>query len=167
MTLRVRRGGVEVARDSSIWLGARNRRGTYLPELLNERLAGDEIATCVPVALEVLTGPADAAELDRNWETVWQRLRWLPVGEQATARALELLRQLARTAAGAHRRRPIDYLVAACAEQAGGDVVLWHWDRDLTAICEVAGIPHEPEHERAKAAGIDAGPGEARGSRRS
>jgi predicted nucleic acid-binding protein len=139
--------------DSSIWIGARRNAGTYLPRLLVERLADDEIATCVPVALEVLVGPPDAASLDQDWETVWRHLRWLPMTEAATTRSVELLRDLARTTAGAHRRRPIDYLVAACAEASNG-VVLWHWDRDLTAICEHAGIAHEAEHDRAREAGL-------------
>jgi predicted nucleic acid-binding protein len=120
--------------------------------LLVDRLAEDEVATCVPIALEVLVGPPDASALDRDWDAVWRHLRWLPTTEAVTERSLELLRRLARTTAGAHRRRPIDYLVAACAEAA--DVVLWHWDRDLAAICEFAGIPHEAEHERARDAGI-------------
>ena len=110
-------------------------------------------------------GPSNAAELDQDWRTVWTRLRWLPLGEHESQRALDLLRDLAATTAGAHRRRPIDYIVAACAEAAAGDVVLWHWDRDLTAICEHAGIAHEPEHDRAKANGINAEPGQRGRSR--
>lgn len=139
--------------DSSIWISAYRNPGTYLPRLLVDRLSGDEIATCVPVALEVLTGPANGVELDRDWETVWQHLRWLPLTERVSQRAVELLRELSHTTDGAHRRRPIDYLIAACAETAG-DAVLWHWDADLTAICDFAGIAHEPEHERARAGGI-------------
>lgn len=143
--------------DSSIWIGARNRRGTYLPDLLAERIERDEIATCVPVALEVLSGPPTASELDRDWEGIWKNLRWLPVNTAEQERALELLRSLARTTAGAHRRPPIDYIVAAVAEaehRLRGDVVLWHWDNDLTVICEHHGIPHEAE--QAKANGITA-----------
>lgn len=139
--------------DSSIWIGARRHAGTYLPRLLVDRLSGDEIATCVPIALEVLTGPPSGAELDRDWDAVWRHLHWLPTAEETSNRALELLRGLAHTTAGAHRRRPIDYLIAACAE-AADDVILWHWDRDFTAICEFAGIAHEPEHARAKAGGL-------------
>jgi predicted nucleic acid-binding protein len=148
--------------DSSIWIGARRSPSSYLPYLLAERLRADEIATCVPVALEVLTGPPDAASLDRDWEAVWEHLRWLPVEQTQLNRALELLRELAGTTAGAHRRRPIDYVVAACAESAGSEVVLWHWDRDLTVICEHAGVAHEPEHDRAKANGLGVEPGGAR-----
>ena len=69
------------------------------------------------------------------------------------------MRGLAATTEGAHRRRPTDYLVAACAEAGGGDCTLWHWDRDLTAICEFAGIRHEPEHERARTHGLAGEPG--------
>jgi hypothetical protein len=76
-------------------------------------------------------------------------------------RSLEMLRALAATTEGVHRRRPIDYLVAACAEAAGADVVLWHWDRDLTMICDFAGIAHEPEHDRARRRGAGAEPGSA------
>lgn len=147
--------------DASIWIGASRHQQSYLPGLLAERLAADDIATCIPVALEVLTGPPNASAFDADWQAVWSHLRWLPLGETEMARALELLRSLAHTTAGAHRRRPIDYLVAACSEQAD-DVVLWHWDHDLTVICDHAGIRHEAEHERAKAHGINVEPGEKR-----
>ncbi len=145
--------------DSSIWVGARRWPDSYLPRLLAQRVADDQAATCVPVALEVLVGPPDGNALEQDWTAVWEKLRWLPVDEAVTERALELLRGLAQTTAGAHRRRPIDYLIAACAEVAG-DVVLWHWDNDLTHICEHGTIAHEPEHERAKANGINVEPGD-------
>lgn len=148
--------------DSSIWIGARRSPQSYLPRLLAERLRADEIAACVPVALEVLTGPPDGAALDRDWNAVWEHLRWLPVDQTQIDRSLELLRELAHTTAGAHRHRPIDYVVAACAEAAGSDVVLWHWDRDLTVICSHAGIAHEPEHDRASSNGLGAEPGSKR-----
>lgn len=86
-------------------------------------------------------------------------LQWLPMSAAAARRSVNLMRELARTTRGAHRRRPIYYLVVACAEAAGEDVVLWHWDRDLSAICDFAGIPHESEHDRARAAGLGAEPG--------
>ena len=152
--------------DASIWIGARRWAQSYLPQLLAERLRTDEIATCVPVALEVLTGPPTATAFDRDWQAIWEHLRWLPVGEAEMERALDLLRELAHTTAGAHRRRPIDYVVAACSEAAGSDAVLWHWDRDLTAICEYAGIRHEPEHGRAKENGINVEPGQTPGTAR-
>jgi len=147
--------------DSSIWIAARRHHATYLPELLAERLEADEIATCTPVALEILTGPATSEELNRDWDVTWRHLHWLQVTDEIMERSLDLLLVLADATAGAHRRRPIDYIVAACAEAAGDDVVLWHWDRDLAAICDYARIPHESEHERAKEQGIDPGSGRA------
>lgn len=141
--------------DASIWRGVRKHPGSHLPGLLADRIAADGVATCVPVALEVLTGAPDGRALDADWQAVWAHLRWLPVGDGEMSRALELLRELAHTTEGAHRRRPIDYVIAACAEAAGEQVVLWHWDRDLTVICDHVGIAHEAEHDRARAAGID------------
>ena len=139
--------------DSSIWIGARKRPGTYLPRLLVDRIAGDEVATCAPIALEVLTGPPSGTELDEDWDAVWRHLRWLPMAQPTHDRAVDLLRGLAHTTAGAHRRRPIDYLIAACAE-AADDVVLWHWDHGITVICDFAGIAHEAEHGRAEGHGL-------------
>ena len=52
--------------DSSIWIGARRHPTSYLPELLADRLRSDEIATCIPVALEVLVGPPTAAHRGRS-----------------------------------------------------------------------------------------------------
>jgi len=144
--------------DSSIWIAARRRPGSYLADLLADRLEAGEVATCAPVALEVLVGAPDGEELERDWE-IWGGLRWLSLSTDAVNRSVELMRALARTTRGAHRRRPIAYLVAACAEAAGGDVVLWHWDRDIAAICDFAGIAHEPEHDRARAAGLGREPG--------
>lgn len=152
--------------DASIWSGARSRPDAYLPSLLAERLRDDEIATCVPTALEVLTGPPTGPEVDGQWDALWTHLRWIPIGNGELERALDLLRSIAHTTAGAHRRRPIDYVVAACAEAAvaaGDDVVLWHWNADLTVICDHAGIPHEAEHARAKEHGINVEPGQKPG----
>ncbi len=144
--------------DASIWIAVRRRPGSYLADLFAERLATGEVATCAPVALEVLVGAPDAAEFERDWE-IWGELHWLPMTAAASGRSVELMRELARTTRGAHRRRPIDYLVAACAEAAGEGVVLWHWDRDLTAICEFAGIAHESEHDRARERRLGPEPG--------
>lgn len=45
---------------------------------------------------------------------------------------------------GAHRRAPVDFLVAAVAEQHH-DVVLWAFDRDYRVIADVTGQPTELE----------------------
>jgi predicted nucleic acid-binding protein len=153
--------------DSSIWIGARRHPQSYLPKLLSERIASDEIATCIPVALEVLVGPPNASALRQDWEMVWENLRWLEVGQPEMARARELLFELAARTAGAHRRPALDYVIAACAESSGR-VTVWHWDRDLRDICEHAQIAHEAEHDRARQHGLNVEPrDEARRQRRS
>lgn len=144
--------------DSSIWIAAGRGHPAYLPELLAQRLEADEVATCVPVALEMLTGPETADELDRDLDTTWRHLHWLPVTAEVMDRSLDLLLLLADVSPGAHRRRPTDYIVAACAETAGNDVLLWHCDRDLEAICDRAGIPHEAEQRRARSTNIGSWP---------
>lgn len=141
--------------DSSIWIAVIRRRAPYLTESLRLRIARDEVATCAPVALEVLGGSPGGAEYDRDWVEAWQPLAWLPLSDRAGRRAVEVQRELAHTPDGVRGRSAMDYLIAACAEEAGEDVVLWHWDADLTAICEQTGQPHEPEHERAREHGLD------------
>jgi predicted nucleic acid-binding protein len=138
--------------DSSIWLAARRNRESYLAELLADRVARDEVATCTPVALEVLSA-SPAAGLDHEWRVLWEQLRWLPSDDAVVQRGLELLRDLARAENGSRPRRPLAFVVAACAE-AAGEVTVWHWDDDLGAVCEFAGIPHGPEHEWASGAGL-------------
>lgn len=140
--------------DSSIWIATARRRHQYLVDLFRRRTESDEVVTCIPVALEVLAGHLNTREYQREWTTVWEPLTWLPLREEAMQRALEVQRGLIGTPK-ARRRRAMDHLIAACAEDAGGDVVLWHWDADLTAICEHTGQPHEPEHERSREHGLD------------
>ena len=129
--------------DTSVWVGRRRPNAGELPRQFLDRLRRSEIATCVPIALEVLTGPADGEAYVRDWTNLWGQLHWLPMRERATGRALEVQSELALAAPGAHRRSIAHFLVAACAEDAGSDVVLWHWDPDLAAICEHTGQRHE------------------------
>jgi predicted nucleic acid-binding protein len=129
--------------DSSVWIGRRRPDAGDLSRLLVDRLRRSEIATCVPVAIEVLSGPPDGEAYVRDWTRLWSQLHWLPLRERATGRALEVQSELALAAPGAHRRSLSHFLIAACAEDAGPGVVLWHWDPDLAAICEHTGQPHE------------------------
>lgn len=133
--------------DSSIWMGRRRPGAGNLQQRFLDRFRRGEIATCVPVALEVLVGAPDAVAYERDWATIWKALFWLPLGQQAMRRALEVQHDLVYPGTGAHRRVAVAYLIAACAEDAGPDVVLWHWDDDLAVICEHTGQPEEREHE--------------------
>lgn len=140
--------------DSSIWIAQQRRPATYLRQLLAERIETGQVAACIPIALEVLRGAVDGASYELSWECSWRGLPWLPLDSRASARALDVQRSLAATTARAHRRPPLDFLIAACAETAGEEVILWHWDSNLSVICEHTGQPHEPEHERARAHGL-------------
>lgn len=145
--------------DSSIWCARRRPDADGLQSLFVERMGKGEIATCVPIALEVLTGPSDGDAYVRDWMTLWDQLHWLPLRERATGRALEVQSELALAVPGAQRRSVSQFLIAACAEDAGSEVVLWHWDDDLAAICEFTGQPHEFERTRVESAAIGAADG--------
>jgi predicted nucleic acid-binding protein len=152
--------------DSSVWSGRRRPDAGDLPRLFVERLGRGEVATCVPVALEVLTAAADGEAYVRDWMTIWGQLQWLPLRERATGRALEVQSELALSGPGAQRMGVAHFLIAACAEDAGDGVVLWHWDDALAAICEHTGQPHEFEdvrEPRALASGL-AGNGSGTGT---
>jgi predicted nucleic acid-binding protein len=131
--------------DSSIWGWALDRRRPDLAEALARRLEADEIATCAPVALEVLHRARTGAEYEDLFATYLAPLHWLSTSEQAAERALDVQRRLAGTTDGNHRRPAVDYLIAATAEAAGGNVALWFLDRDLEVICGHTGQPHEAE----------------------
>ena len=139
--------------DSSIWIRRTRPGAEELDSRFRERYARGEIATCVPVALEVLVGPRDGVAYDTDFNTIWSPLEWLPLREHAVERALLVQRELAHARPGGHRRRPSDFLVAACAEDAGSDVVLWHWDRDLAVICGHTGQAQEAESPPARRSG--------------
>jgi len=131
--------------DSSIWGWANSGRRPDIAAKLAERITDEEIATCVPVALEVLHRARSGAEYERLFELLLEPLEWLPLGEGASRRALEVQRALAVTTHGNHLRPAVDYLIAAVAETAGPDCVLWALDRDLRVVCEHTGQPVEAE----------------------
>lgn len=132
--------------DTSIWAWANKPK--LRPDIaakLAERVERGEICTCVPVALEVMHRAATGAEYDRLFGTLLDPLDWLDLDSMVAARALEVQRQLAPRSHGSHRRPAIDFLIAAVAEHAGDDVVLWFFDKDLRVISEHTRQPAEAE----------------------
>lgn len=127
--------------DTSVWVARRRPGAETLKREFLERFRRGEVATCVPVALEVLAAAPDGVAYENDWDAVWKALFWLPLGERAHQRALEVQRALADL--GGHRASPSAFLVAACAEEAGEGVCLWHCDPGLAAICEHTGQPQE------------------------
>ena len=102
-------------------------------------LEADEIATCTPVALELLVSSRGR----RDYEALADDLKglpWIPLDERidATARWTQ-----ARLAARSQHRgaTPLDVLIAATAEAS--DLTLLHYDRHFDGIARATGQPAE------------------------
>ncbi len=122
--------------DTSIWAWASKRSRPDIREKLAERLERDEIATCAPIALEVMHRAETSDQYEELFSCLLAPLRWLETGGAATRRALAVQRELAGRSHGNHRRPAVDYIIAATGELAGAEVVTWFFDRDLRVICE-------------------------------
>lgn len=131
--------------DTSIWAWAQKSERPDIRERLAERYEAGEIVTCVPVVLEAMHRPDTGAQYKKRFEELFGPLERLPLENTAVERALEVQRELAQESNGNHRRPAIDFLIAAAAEAAGPEVVLWCFDRDLKVICEHTGQSCEAE----------------------
>jgi len=131
--------------DTSIWAWAQKAERPDIREKLAGRYEAGEVVTCVPIVLEAMHRPETSAQYKERFEALFAPLERLPLDGSSVERALEVQRALAAESDGSHRRPAIDFLIAAAAEAAGSDVVLWCFDRDLKVICEHTGQPCEPE----------------------
>jgi predicted nucleic acid-binding protein len=131
--------------DSSIWAWANKRSRPDITEKLADRLERGEIATCVPVALEVMHRAETGEQYEELFDGLLGALRWLDLDERTSRRALAIQRALAGHSHGNHRRPAADYLIAAIGELAQDDVITWFFDRDLRVICEHTGQHFEAE----------------------
>ena len=137
--------------DTSIWAWAQKAERLDIREKLADRYEAGEVVTCVPVILEAMHRPETAAQYRERFEGLFAPLDRIPVNDSSVERALEVQRQLAAKTDGSHRRPAIDFLIAAAAEAAGTEILLWSFDRDLRVICEHTGQPGE--HEESTGAG--------------
>ena len=131
--------------DSSIWAWANKKSRPDITEKLAERLEHGEIATCVPIALEVMHRAETGAQYEELYASLLEPLRWLDLNEKASRRALEVQRGLASQFHGHHRRPAADLLIAAIGESAEDEIVTWFFDKDFRVICEYTGQPFEAE----------------------
>jgi predicted nucleic acid-binding protein len=122
--------------DSSVWAWADQGSRSDIAEKLASRIERREVATCVPVALEVMHRAETSSRYEELFDTLFEPLEWLPLDAAAARRALEVQRELAAASHGNHRRPPVDYLIAATAEITRDGVILWFFDNDLRVICE-------------------------------
>ena len=131
--------------DTSIWAWAQKVERPDIREKLAARYEKGEVVTCVPVILEAMHRPETSAQYEERFDGVFAPLERLPLDQTSVERALEVQRALAGESNGSHRRPAIDFLIAATAEAAGPEVMLWCFDRDLKVICEHTGQPCESE----------------------
>ena len=130
--------------DTSIWSWANKTQRPDIKAKLVQRIAADEVVTCVPVALEVMHRPDSSAKYERQFKTLLDPLDWLTITDDAGWRAMEVQKQLAAQSDGGHRRPPADFLIAAIAE-LHDDIVLWAFDNDYAIIAGFTGQPVELE----------------------
>lgn len=131
--------------DSSIWGWANSGRRPDIAEKLAERFERDEIVSCPPVVLEVLHRARGGEEYEELFAALFAPIERVPLGDSQSERAMEVQRQLAQGTGGNHLRPAVDFLIAAAAEAAGPDIVLWFFDRDLRVICQQTGQRYEAE----------------------
>jgi predicted nucleic acid-binding protein len=131
--------------DTSIWAWAQKKERIDIREKLAARYEAGEIVTCVPVILEAMHRSETSARYERQFSDLFAPLERISLDGSGAERALEVQRELADKSDGSHRRPAIDFLIAAAAEAAGPEIVLWSFDRDLRVICEHTGQPGEPE----------------------
>ena len=131
--------------DTSIWSWANNGLRPDIAEKLAERLERDEVATCYPIVIEYLHRARSATEYETLYADLFEPVQWAEVNRGVVLRAFDVQRAMASSKDGNHRRPAVDFLVAAAAELADGDIAIWAFDRDLRVICEHTGQPHEIE----------------------
>ncbi len=131
--------------DSSIWAWAENDPACAIAAKLADRLEHDEVATCPLVVLEALHRARTGQQYQLLFGTLFAPLTSLPVTATSGARAVRVQQELSVGTHGNHRRPAADFLLAAAAEEAGADVTLWFFDKDLRVICDHTGQPYEAE----------------------
>lgn len=131
--------------DSSIWGWANSGKRPDIQAKFADRFQAGEILTCAPVALEVMHRARGGDEYEQIFRSLFEPLDVLPLAAEAGERAVEAQHEMAGTSDGNHLRPAVDYLIAAIAEAAGSEIVLWCFDRDLEIICEHTGQRCEPE----------------------
>jgi predicted nucleic acid-binding protein len=116
--------------DTSAWARASDPAGR---DGWTDALLGERIATCPITLMGLLYSTRNGAEF-AELEADLARLDSAPLTAAALDRAVGAMREL--SARGTHHRVPLpDVLVAACAAEAGLDVL--HYDRHFDRLAEV------------------------------
>lgn len=126
-------GGTFIA-DKSIW--ARSHRDPIRDEWA-EALRNGQIATCSVTVLELLYSARTSAEFEALEEEL-SALRVIPVTESICRAAIGAMRVMADHSDGFHRIPVPDYLIGACAQDAGLGVL--HYDHDFDRLAQIMGF---------------------------
>ena len=124
-------GGMALVFDTSAW---NRQRASAVASRWQATLAGDRLAVCPVVALELLAGARDE-DAFRGLDQTLSTLTQAPVTRAACERAIGASRDLA----GSRRLPAADYLIAAAAAERGFGIL--HYDRHFEVLCGVLGIP--------------------------
>jgi len=128
-------GGPWVA-DTSAWARA---TAPGVATAWKEAARAGEIAACPIVTLELLYDAPVHEQVERI-ATACSAMRQAPITRTVTDAAIQAVRELARAgAAGSHRVRVPDALIAAAAAERGFGVL--HYDRHFDRLAEV--LPFE------------------------
>jgi len=113
--------------DTSVWVDFSRRGGRGQAAPLRELLDAGEVATCGPVAAELLAG-AEGEVTERMWETL-ASLPWAELGPAAWREVGTTAGRLRRTGA----TLPLTDLAIAVAATRDGHAV-WSFDADFERI---------------------------------
>jgi len=99
-----------------------------------QAIAERRIVTCSPIAMEVLYSARSLEDFE-DIDDALTALRFVAMTDTAARSARAAMHTLAATAPRAHRLPPMDYLVAALAEEAG--VAVLHYDQHFDRLATV------------------------------
>lgn len=131
--------------DTSIWSWANRPERPDIRAKLAERFERGEIVTCAPVILEAMHRPRSGKEYEALYGQLFAPIACLPLTAEVGERAIQIQREMAQPKHGNHLRPAVDYLIAATAELADTEVVLWAFDKGMRIIAEHTGQPCEAE----------------------
>lgn len=118
--------------DTSVWVEFSRRGERGRAAALGQLLDGGEVATCGPVAAELLAG-AEGELSERLWEML-SSLPWAELGPPEWRQVGALAARLRREG----RTLPLTDLVIAVAALRGGHL-LWSFDSDFERIGSALG----------------------------
>ncbi len=120
--------------DNSVY--ARRRHAEVLATW-TEGLVEQRFVACDPFLIEALSGARSGEELRAERNDLLATMRHVACDQRTWQVAFDMQQAMADAAGLMHRRKPLDFLIAALAHQHGLGVL--HYDRDYDLIAEHGG----------------------------